>query len=491
MRQRFEVQLALGRTPIERVNIPLKSRDELPPILAGLQWIFQTPEINAKIFALLEAKLTEGKKATGRPGMDLWQILVLGVVRLGLDCNYDRLEDIANHHTLVREIMGLSALRGPEDKPFHYKTLSQNVCHVDEELLGQINAVIVQGGRALFKKKGDDGSIRAKADSYVVETNVHYPTDLNLLWDGQRKCADLLKPLVDRHQIAGWRKVKAWRSKLKSQMIRLTRLLGGGGPDKEQRQKEAVAAYVRESYRFEQKVHDTIQELPPPWDVVELMKREALNYFHTMMIKQLDLVERRLLGQEKIPHEEKIFSLFEPHTEFIKKGKLFPPVELGHKVLLTTDQNELILDYRVMEQPSDKDEVIGLADRLLSRFGSTAIKSLSFDKGFTREEDRRLLELYIPEVIMPKRGKRSVAEETRESGRSFQRLRRKHHAIESDINALEHHGLNRCPDKGYHGYTRYVGFGVLAYNLHKIGGRLLADRARRRGAAGPVKSLSA
>jgi IS5 family transposase len=491
MRQRFEVQLALGRTPIERVNIPLKSRDELPPILAGLQWIFQTPEINAKIFALLEAKLTEGKKATGRPGMDLWQILVLGVVRLGLDCNYDRLEDIANHHTLVREIMGLSALRGPEDKPFHYKTLSQNVCHVDEELLGQINAVIVQGGRALFKKKGDDGSIRAKADSYVVETNVHYPTDLNLLWDGQRKCADLLKPLVDRHQIAGWRKVKAWRSKLKSQMIRLTRLLGGGGPDKEQRQKEAVAAYVRESYRFEQKVHDTIQELPPPWDVVELMKREALNYFHTMMIKQLDLVERRLIGQEKIPHEEKIFSLFEPHTEFIKKGKLFPPVELGHKMLLTTDQNELILDYRVMEQPSDKDEVIGLADRLLGRFGSSAIKSLSFDKGFTREEDRRLLELYIPEVIMPKRGKRSVAEETRESGRSFQRLRRKHHAIESDINALEHHGLNRCPDKGYHGYTRYVGFGVLAYNLHKIGGRLLAGRARRRGAAGPVKSLSA
>ena len=83
MRRRFEVQLALGRTPIERVNIPLKSRDELPPILAGLQWVFQTPEINEKIFALLEAKWMEGKKATGRPGMDLWQILVLGVVRLG------------------------------------------------------------------------------------------------------------------------------------------------------------------------------------------------------------------------------------------------------------------------------------------------------------------------------------------------------------------------------------------------------------------------
>jgi hypothetical protein len=491
MRRRFEVQLALGRTPIERVNIPLKSRDELPPILAGLQWVFQTPEVNEKIFALLEAKLMEGKKATGRPGMDLWQVLVLGVVRLGLDCDYDRLEDMANHHSLLREMMGLSAVRAAEEKPFHHKTLSQNVCHVDEELLGQINAVIVQAGRGLFKKKGDDGSIRAKADSYVVETNVHYPTDLNLLWDAQRKCADLLKPMVERHQITGWRKIKAWRSKLKSQMIGLTRLVSGGGPNKEQRQQEAVAAYVRDSYRFEQKVYETMRVLPALCDVVEVLKREELNYFHTMMIKQLDLVERRLVAKEKIPHEEKIFSLFEPHTEFIKKGKLFPPVELGHKVLLTTDQNELILDYRVMGQPSDKDEVIALADRLLGRFGAAAISSLSFDKGFTREEDRRLLELYIREVIMPKRGKRNTEEEARESGRSFQRLRRKHHAVESDINALEHHGLDRCRDKGYHGYKRYVGFGVLAYNLHKIGSRLLADRVRRHGAARAIKSLSA
>ena len=106
------------------------------------------------------------------------------------------------------------------------------------------------------------------------------------------------------------------------------------------------------------------------------------------------------------------------------------------------------------------------------------------------QEDRQLLELYIPEVIMPKRGKRHAADEARESAGSFQRLRRKHHAVESDINCLEHHGLNRCPDKGYNGYKRYVGFGVLAYNLHKIGRRLLDERTKRSGAASPSKSLS-
>jgi hypothetical protein len=162
----------------------------------------------------------------------------------------------------------------------------------------------------------------------------------------------------------------------------------------------------------------------------------------------------------------------------IKKGKLFPPIEFGHKILIATDQHELILDYRVMDQPNDVDEAIPLADRLWARYGEGCLISLSFDKGFTREEDRQLLALYIPEVIMPKRGKRNAAEEERERARRFVALRHQHHAIESDINCLEHHGLNRCLDRGLWGFKRYVGLGVLAYNLHKIGARLLARQAQ-------------
>jgi IS5 family transposase len=308
----------------------------------------------------------------------------------------------------------------------------------------------------------------------VLETNVHFPTDLNLLWDAQRKCLDLLCPLISRHELPGWRKAKAWRRKLKSQMISLTLLASGGGPHKEQRRRAAAQEFVQDSYRFEEKVFEARRALPAPQSLVEMMQRTTLDYFHDLFIKQLDLVERRWLKDEKIPHAEKIFSLFEPHTEFVKKGKLFPPVELGHKLLLTTDQYELIVDYRVMDQqPNDKEQSIGVADRLIGRYGVGNIRSLSFDKGFTREEDRQLLELYIPEVIMPKRGRRNEREQQREQQRSFRRLRNAHHAVESDINCLEHHGLNRCPDKGLQGYKRYVGLGVLAYNLHKIGRRLL------------------
>jgi hypothetical protein len=87
------------------------------------------------------------------------------------------------------------------------------------------------------------------------------------------------------------------------------------------------------------------------------------------------------------------------------------------------------------------------------------------------------LSLYVPTVVMPKRGKRNAAESQRENEKTFVALRKQHSAVESEINSLEHHGLNRCLDMGLGGYRRYVGYGVLSYNLHVIGREWLA-RAR-------------
>ena len=95
MRQPFPSQPDLQITSIEKIRLPLKSRDELPPILAGLQWVGMHPMLKAEVCALLEANLLAGKQAPGRTGLDLWQILVLGVVRLGLDADWDRMEDMA------------------------------------------------------------------------------------------------------------------------------------------------------------------------------------------------------------------------------------------------------------------------------------------------------------------------------------------------------------------------------------------------------------
>ena len=161
------------------------------------------------------------------------------------------------------------------------------------------------------------------------------------------------------------------------------------------------------------------------------------------------------------------------------KGKQRPNVELGHRLLIAADQHELVQDYDVPVGVVDVDQSVPVTDRLLGRYGVGQIASLSFDKGFTRAEDRDLLSLYVPRVVMPKRGKKNAAETARESERKFVALRRQHSAVESDINSLEHHGLNRCLDVGWSGYQRYVGYGVLSYNLHVIG-RELQARARAR-----------
>ena len=482
MRHPFQAQPDLQITPIEKIRLPLKSRDELPPILAGLQWIWMHPTLKAEIFALLAAKILAGKQPTGRTGMDLWQILVLGVVRLGLEADWDRLEHVANYDSLVRQMLGVPATPWGEDaKVFGHQTLRDNVALLDDELLQQINAAIAAAGREVFAKKaGAPGAaLEVKVDSYVLETDVHFPTDLNLLWDAGRKCVDLIEGFrAAGYPLPGWRKAKDWRRQLKNLQRTTSQIVYRGGPNKEARVKSAVREYLAVGRALALKVQSSLLELcdlsvaAPRW--------EQLAYFHAMLTKHLDLVARRLLHEETIPPHEKVFSLFEPHTEWIQKGKQRPNVELGHKLLLATDQQQLIQDYAVLLGAAEVDQSIPVADRLLGRYGAGSVASLSFDKGFTRTADRELLSLYVPEVVMPKRGKKNAAETERESERRFMTLRKQHSAVESEINSLEHHGLNRCLDVGLQGYQRYVGYGVLSYNLHIIGRELLA-RQRARG----------
>jgi hypothetical protein len=482
MRQHYPAQPDLHLIPIEKIVLPLKSRDELPPLLAGLQWIWIHPTLRAEIFALLEAALLAGKQPTGRRGMDLWQILVLGVVRLGLNADWDRLEDLANHHTLIRQMLGVPITPwGADAKVFARQTLRDNVALLDDALLQQINARVTAAGREVFAKKGGAplAALAVKVDTYVLETDVHFPTDLNLLWDAARKCVDLIEKFRDQYHylLPGWRKSRDWHRRLKALERAASQAVYRGGANKETRVRHVVREYLVAAGELSTKVQASLLAMCE--QPVDGQDWEALAYFHGMLDKHRDLIARRLLKEETIPATEKVFSLFEPHTEWIAKGKQRPNVELGHRLLIATDQHQLIQDYDVPVGGTDVDQSVPVADRLLARYGAGSLASLSFDKGFTRTEDRELLSLYVPTVVMPKRGKKNAAEIAQESAPTFVALRRQHSAVESEINSLEHHGLNRCLDVGLAGYRRYVGFGVLSYNLHVIGRELLAhERAR-------------
>src|SRR4030066_1074980 len=110
MRKRFEQQMTIGRLPIGETVVPTKKRSgALPGLCAALKEIFTIPVWNEKVFEILEAKITEGKKRTGRPGMDLWQIFVLSQVRLCQNISYEDLHDLSNHHTMIRQIMGVES----------------------------------------------------------------------------------------------------------------------------------------------------------------------------------------------------------------------------------------------------------------------------------------------------------------------------------------------------------------------------------------------
>ena len=208
-------------------------------------------------------------------------------------------------------------------------------------------------------------------------------------------------------------------------------------------------------------------------DQVDLAIICTLELFIDLIKKHIDLLHRRIINGEQIPHNEKIFSVFETYTEWITKGKLSPSVEMGKKLAITTDQFNLIVDYQIMDNEQDRDIVISLADRVLNKY---KVLSWSFDKGYWNRENRALLQTEIQRVIMSKLGKRNLQEDGQEQTPQFKLLKNKHSAIESNINELENRGLDRCSDRGYHHYKSYIGLGVCAYNLKKIGKALLDER---------------
>jgi len=192
----------------------------------------------------------------------------------------------------------------------------------------------------------------------------------------------------------------------------------------------------------------------------------------------IDQIDRRLLKGEIIPSAEKVYSVFEPHTEWINKWKRTP--ELGNTVLITTNQYHLIMDYKIMFNEKDASQIKPLLNRLHLNYSNQTIESLSTDKGFySKGNYTACVNAGINKVIMPKKGKPNKAEYEREHEETFIKLRNKHSAVESNINMLEHHGLNRCMDKGKPHLERYVALSVLAYNLHIVGNEL-AKRKREK-----------
>jgi hypothetical protein len=477
MRNRFNQQLTIGLLAIEKTEVSPKIKDSLTELLAALHKIYITPEYNVKIFSILEQYITSNKQKTGRTGMTLWQIFVLAQVRLCENISYSKLHGLANNHLTLRCLLGVGLEHGGFSRiEFEYQNIYDNVSGLSEELIKELHEVILEfGHKKVFKKKETD-SLDLKSDSFVVESNVHFPTDYNLLWDSARKCLDAVSKFIEKYNgIPGWRKLTNWGQELKGLGRELGKASSSGGKCKDKRVKNATKKYLTKATALVKKLDTTLVDLPLV-DVQDLTTHLTLEHFIPLVNKHIDLLERRVLKGETIPHEEKLFSVFETYTEWIKKGKTRPNVELGKMLNITSDQYNLIIDYQIMNNEKDRDIVLKLADRVLEKF---KVKSWSFDKGYWNKDNKLILQLFVPKVIMPKLGKRNKSEEIEETSRSFKKYKNRHSAVESNINELEHRGLGRCPDKGILHFASYIGLGVCAYNLKKIGKHIL-DKEREK-----------
>lgn len=480
MRKRFEQQLTIGTIPINEIIVPTKKRSgALPGLCAALKEIFITPKWNEKVFEVLEKKILSSHNKTGRPGMDLWQIFVLSQVRLCQNLSYDDLHHIANYDTLIRQIMGVEKSFGYERYEFNYQTIIDNVGLLDDETVKVLNVIIVDFSHEMFKKK-EVAVLCLKTDSFVVENNVHFPTDYNLLWDSARKSLDMVTKLQKKHNLPGWRKIKNWRSDLKNKMRALGKASISGGKGKSDRIKESTQQYLIKAKALHAKLEKEKSSFPQT-DIVDAIIFLELERFIELLYKHIDLLERRIIKGEAIPHDEKMFSIFEQYTEWVTKGKMRPNVELGKKVAITTDQYNLIVDYQIMEHISDSEIVPELAKRIFSDY-NYKVKSWSFDKGFWNKANKELLSETVNILVLPKKGKCNKGEYEQEHQPKFKKFRNKHSAVESNINELEHRGLNRCPDKGYMHFKRYIGLAVCSYNLKKIGDYLIEQERVRKAA---------
>ena len=474
-------QMQLGEQDIAAIKINSRSRDDIPKILQGLQHLYTQSTLRNAVFDLLSTHIKADKNAhNGRPAMDLWKVLVMGVLRLDLDWDYDQLHEQVNNHKTIRQMLG-HADPFADDDHYALQTIKDNVKLLTPELLDKINQRVVEEGHLLAKKKASQ-VLHGRCDSFVVKTHVEYPTDIGLLFDAIRRTIILTARLHEAYDLSDWRQyrfnIKQIKKCLRKTQLKKRYQRHSDENIKQQRIRDAHHDYLHQVQKQLQRARTTLQELNERYELNTSQKITYLRIEEYMQHadRQINQIERRVLHGEVIPHDEKVFSIFQPHTEWIVKGKAGVPMELGMRLSIVEDQYQFILHHQVMEKQTDDQVAVCLIAQTQARFAD--LKTCSFDKGFHSPKNQVELAKYLDVAAIPSKGKPSKKVREHEQSAAFQQARHKHAAVESAINALQVHGLEMCPDHGIEGLKRYVALGILARNLHRLG-ELSMQRQRK------------
>jgi len=481
MRKMRDRQLFIEEVDIADMEFDLRERDEIPQILRGLQHIYCTPHLQEKVFQLLEQIIPDNVDPKwGRPGMGLWKILVMGTLRVNCQWDYDKLLNMVRHHDQIRQMLGQPNF--VQGSLYSLQTLRDNLSLLDKDTLALISDLVVKEGHRLVSKQ-DDPPLMASCDSFVVETDVCYPTDRKLLLQSIQKILPLMARLTSQLGLAHFRQYRHNLKKCKSYYNRVRNMEAKKyRKEAKQTQHEERLLKTYQCYlsMVEGYVVDVLATIEFIRDEGITVSEKALQEIERYLAKAqvlLDQIKRRKFAGEVIPHHEKIFSIFEDHTEWISKGKAGVPQELGKRVCIVKDQYAFILNHLVMDHVTDDKVAVPLLLNTKARYNN--LRGCSFDKGYWSPSNLTKLSREFDLVVLPKKGRRSKADTLRETSEEFRENKRRHSAVESSINALGHHGLDRCLDHGHERFCRYVSLAVTARNIQLLGSILHKQEVRR------------
>lgn len=485
MRLAFPEQ-RLDCLPIGAVELNLECRDEIVPILRALQHLYGHGELRCELLTLVAKDVNDGTDSKlGRPGMNYWEITVLAAARLGCNLDYDKLQDLAENHRSLRNIMGIGDWQDQVD--FDWRRIEDNVLKLQPETLRKINELIVKAGHKLQPKAVEV----VRGDTFLVETNIHYPTESTVIGDGLRKIVRRSAALAKAKRLGGWRQHEHLLKKIRKLVREIGQAARAKGQGKDRLKpgyKELLdlakdllgrARLLLRTLGFSlDQPEFSLDKVKSGLAVVTLAQEEIFCYA-VLTEKVCDNAQRRVLQDETLAPDDKIFSIFEPHTELIKRGKQPNPIQFGHNVLVIEDAVGFVVDYRVVDNGvQDQDLVVPVMKELQERFGGK-IKSASFDRGFHTPDNQTKLAEIVKTPCIAAKGAEKGRQQQKEGTVAFRKARQNHPGVESAIGALQAgNGLERCRDRGKLGYERYVALGIMGRNLQTLGKQLLArDKA--------------
>jgi IS5 family transposase len=448
----------------------LKLTNEMDPILAEIDRILDDEELYQLIRSDL-AKRFPQTEVTGRNSTPVEVILRMLAIKRLYKLSYEQTEYQVRDSLVLRQFCRVYLQDVPDDT-----TLIRWAGLVQPETLEQFNSRLTELACQLKVTRGR----KLRTDGTVVETNIHPPSDSSLLADSVRV---LGRTLSRAKQVLGEQAElgkEVFRNRVRS-VRRLARQVGEamrrGG---EQAKTEGKRAYRKLIRAAEATIEQAQQVLPVLKKQTAQHTKKLIRTLETFIPRAQQVVTqtvRRVLHQEKVPASEKIVSIFEPHTDIIRRNKAHKPTEFGHKVWLDEVDGGIVTRWDVLEgNPNDDRQWLPSLDHHIERFGK-APKQASGDRGVhSPNNERQARERGVQHVILPQPGRRSEERWQHERQAWFVRGRKWHVGVEGRISVLKRcHELDCCRDHGQDGFEKWVGWGVIAANLRTIGRRVVAN----------------